>query len=262
MIDYWNQVLPTHIENWPYELLHRSIPTRRMKLTPAQANALRTLNLYNRESGLEPIPANAERVLEEMKLTLSALMFHDSFVRLGSRSPKDSWEAAKIGFRSNTPSHAIRLLLDSERVYDDLRLAKRHDYLPSIVVREWQDIKEWQEFRTFIWDRKLVGISQYFYHDFYPEIQSRSQEIEDAIRKEAAIIAPLLPVDNVIADFFLGEIRGELVARLLEINPYFRHTDPCLFDWDEPPHTNPFAFRYIERPVPKFDPSYLLEVTK
>jgi hypothetical protein len=234
-----------------------------MKLTPDQATALMTLNLYNRESGLEPISANAKGVLEELKQTLGSLMFRDSFIRLGSRSPKDSWEAAKIGFRSSGPSHAITLLFDSERVYDDLHLAKSHDYLPSIVVREWQSIKEWQEFRTFIWDRKLAGISQYFYHDHYPEIQQHSQEIEEAIRREAAIIAPLLPVDNVVADFFIDRVQGRLVARLLEINPYFRHTDPCLFDWDEPPHTNQFEFRFIEKLMPKFDPGkYLLEVSK
>ena len=87
-----------------------------------------------------------------------------AFVRLGSRSPKDSWKGHREGFRVLPGTDPLRFILDaSERMHEDVMLALQHDYTPTIFVRQWVTIPRWSEFRCFMQGRKLVGISQYDY---------------------------------------------------------------------------------------------------
>ncbi|HOF50315.1 MAG TPA: hypothetical protein PLH22_01330 [Candidatus Colwellbacteria bacterium] len=172
MYDYWSLSLPTDIENWPPGLLERSIDTVFVRLTQEQATALIATNSYGLEMRGEKEPEAAAEVLDELRLILSNVIsdrFPDgAFVRLGSRSPKDSFDGIIHGFKCHNGQRVLELLNDSERVYDDLALAKHHSYLPVLALRKWIDIADWQEFRSFVKNRKLAGISQYYYYDFYP----------------------------------------------------------------------------------------------
>jgi hypothetical protein len=245
---YWDLVFPTEIENWPRGLLECSIETAIVGLNQEQTTALRTTNLYSLEMGMEKPPKNAAKVLNDLKAVLSGVISarfpNGAFVRLGSRSPKDSWDGIHKGFRCRHGQRVLKLLTDSERIHDDLLLAKHHNHLPVLVLRKWIDIEDWQEFRVFIKDRRLVGISQYGYDDFYPQIPARLPEIEATIREEYETVINLLPANNMIADFVLFEKDGRLKATLLEINPFFIYTDPCLFDWDKDTFDT-FNFRYV-----------------
>lgn len=164
---------------------------------------------------------------------------HGAFVRLGSRSPKDSITAHKEGMRCQDGRKAIRLLLGSERVAEDLALASAYNYTPSIAVREWVNIAPWQEFRAFFKGRRLAGISQYFYRHGYPELQDETMldNIRQSIEEAGEELTPFFPAEDMVADFIYcfhdyGSKRIHQV-RLLEINPYGPLTDPCLFDWSK-----------------------------
>lgn len=164
------------------------------------------------------------------------------FVRLGSRSPKDSWLGQSEGFKVTAGDglDPLRFMLDcSERVADDLAAAIAHDYAPHIFVREWLEFPESLEFRCFMRGRKLVGISQYQYRDYFPELHERGErqrlqwiietffesQFRDACHLDDAVFDVFVKSRPVASNVALNE------CRLIEINPFFQWTDPCLFDW-------------------------------
>lgn len=241
--NYFDIVRPTYIENWPAGLREHSIRTLLLPITPDQVQGLIAINYMTLEDGRVPTEEevnSVESLIPMVDLYLKKV--NGAFIRLGSRSPKDSWKGYKSGFFCTTGKGAIELLADSERIYEDLYLAMNQRYIPYLAVREWIDIKSWQEFRCFFIDRKLVGISQYNYQKdaVYPEIEIHAAEIERSIRAKSHMIAQLLPADNVVLDYVIQD-NGEVV--LLECNPFSMYTDPCLFNWKEGFHDFEFRFK-------------------
>lgn len=251
--EYFEMVKPTYIENWPPGLWNHSVATTLSALTDAEVDALIANNIMQLEDGNMP---TTEQVvaLRGLEAKIDALIHQfpkGAFVRLGSRSPKDDYDASKQGYRYESGAQAIRALCGSERIHDDLWLAKTNDYTPYLAVREWIKIAPWQEFRGFIRGRKLVGLSQYNYlhGDVFPEIVENAGRIEWAIQKKMDLVAGFLPTDDVVVDFIYkmrqygNEIVNEVIV--LEINPFSPYTDPCLFNWH---HDNfiKFEFRYCK----------------
>lgn len=249
--EYFDAVKPTYIENWPAGLINHSVATVHFPLNAEQVQALIAHNYMTTEDGR--IPTEEEkRVLKELEAVLDDYIVQfpkGAFVRLGSRSSKDSYEAHKKSYRYQNGREAITALCDSERIYDDLHLARANDYAPHLVVREWIKIEPWQEFRAFYKNRKLVGISQYNYlrREVFPEILELAGAIEWAIRVKSEIVAPLLPADDVVVDYVYkvrqhgNERINEVI--LLECNPFTAYTDPCLFNWSRDTFQE-FEFRY------------------
>ena len=118
------------------------------------------------------------------------------------------------------------------------------------------EIKPWQEFRCFYRNRKLVGISQchYLKREVFPEIAEMAGSIEWAIRVKSEMVATLLPADDVVVDYIYkvrrrgNENVNEVI--LLECNPFFVYTDPCLFSWSRD-NFQEFEFRYFKPEVEK-----------
>ncbi len=175
-------------------------------------------------------------------------------MRLGSRSPKDSWYGSEHGFKVLNSHEALSILMgDSERVFDDLCLAINENYIPHIWIRQWVDMSKWSEFRCFMKARKLVGISQYFYRDgAFEEIISDADTIKWAIEQFFPEFASLSHLEDVVFDVYLKRRRyGDATAwecKLIEINPYFELTDPCLFNWNNPDGFDG-SFKYLDNPV-------------
>jgi hypothetical protein len=79
-----------------------------------------------------------------------------------------------MDFRVRSGSRALAIILTSrERVRFDLAAAYLAAYLPHLFLREWINIPRWREFRCFMLDRQLCGISQYHYTDgvSYPDMR-------------------------------------------------------------------------------------------
>lgn len=251
MNGYFEQVKPTYIENWPAGLINHSVATVHFPLTTEEVDALIAHNIMSLENG-EILTDEQGQILRRLEEKIDRLIKHfprGAFVRLGSRSPKDSYEAYLKKYCYKTGKEAIMALCDSERVNDDLWLAKSNSYTPHIAVREWIVIHPWQEFRCFIRNKKLVGISQYNYlhREVFSEIKENADRIEWALRKKAEAVAPILPADDVIVDFvYKMREHGDVVVNeviLLEVNPYSPYTDPCLFNWSKDKFEN-FEFRF------------------
>lgn len=269
---------PTYIENWPSELARLSIPQAGLKLSRDQAERLGK-NLVEFGSAFYPdekYPAEGPPQIADIVGDLETIVQKNLggtdrlFVRLGSRSPKDAW--CETGPMVANADQAIeRLCGISERVFEDIAMALHEGYDPYIWLRQWIDIEPWAEFRCFQKGGKLVGISEYDYlAEPSAEIADNHPAIEWAIRRFwEQQFRPACHLDDVIFDVYLTRKPGissrdidlntgkpsiqEFVweVSLLEINPYFNLTDPCLFDWrDESGFNGEFRCRL---PKPEHD---------
>ncbi|HEX5748536.1 MAG TPA: hypothetical protein VFZ09_20015 [Archangium sp.] len=234
---YFERVSPTFIENWAPALHAFSIPQVDVPLSRLEAQALEARTWHRKSTDQsEYLPIDSLM----WRLDVALRQFPEgAFVRLGSRSSKDSAYAVQHGLRVRSGEAAIRLLTEgSERTAFDLRLALQLHYAPHIFVREWMDIPRWAEFRCFMKDRRLVGISQYdcLNVGIRPEITRHAETLHNAIREFSQRFAAASHLDNVVFDVFVEgmDTPGPLDVRLLELNPFFPKTDPCLFDWSVP----------------------------
>jgi hypothetical protein len=265
---------PTYIENWPSALCSLSIPQAGLRLSLDQAERLGK-NMTEFGAAFYPgekFPEDGPPQIADIVTNLETIVQKNLggtdrlFVRLGSRSPKDAW--VEGGPMVENADQAIeRLCGMSERVFEDISMALHEGYDPYIWLRQWIDIEPWSEFRCFQKDRKLVGISEYDYlGSESEEIMENHDAIEWAIRRfwEQQFL-PACHLDSVIFDVYLTRKPGMSTrdirpdtgkpsyqsfiweVRLLEINPYFNLTDPCLFDWrDDDCFDGSFRFRVSE----------------
>jgi hypothetical protein len=222
------------LENWPPALKRLSMPGISVCLSQDQAKALGSNILeYGPSFGPKQDISELEAELDYIVKTFP----NGVFVRLGSRSPKDSLIALDQNFCAKSGAEALSFLLDcSERIADDLHLALANGYSPHIWLREYVKIPKWSEFRCFMQDRKLMGISQYYYHDSFPEIQENADSIQWAIERFFdEYFRKACHLDNVVFDVFVIATFSSAgivwEVKLNEINPYFQLTDPCLFEW-------------------------------
>jgi hypothetical protein len=166
------------------------------------------------------------------------------FIKLGSRSPKDSFIGNVLkGFCCHNDKEVFDLLFDSERIMEDSYRYYMNDggYL---VLREWKDIKKYEEFRCFVSDRKLEAISQYEYFNYFPKIVENKITIQNIILAKFQQIKDYIPSDCIL-DIWVKNYKEAVV---IELNPLGIDTDPCLFSWNEW-NTGSFEFRINTEPT-------------
>ena len=224
-LTYFNRSKPTYIENWSRELCSLSIGQSCFKLSIDEMKAMNNFMWEKKNSSHLDIIAK--------KLDIEIKKFpKGAFVRLGSRSPKDVDIKPVLDGQE-----AMHLLMDSMRIFDDLCIAINNKYESYMFIREWVDIPNEFEYRCFMKDRELVGISQYYYDKTYLEILNNAQAIEWTIQQFFPKFKKACELNDVVFDVFLKykKIFDDTISvwevKLLEINPYFEMTDPCLFDW-------------------------------
>jgi D123 len=232
---------PTFLENWPAELRKLSLRQTDVRLSRAQyISILRYLKLRdinavaNRAVGrmaIEKSDVNLDGLRRRLDDALTS--YHrGAYLRFGSRSPKDSSHGLRYGFRVRSGLYALAIALTSrERVRFDLAVAHLAEYLPHLFLREWIDIPRWREFRCFMLERKLCGISQYHYADgvCYPEIFMNAEGIRKAVSSFFPKFCDACHLDDAVFDVVFGR-DGHLI--LIEINPSSRSglSDLCLFE--------------------------------
>jgi len=258
---------PTFLENWPKELYKLSIFENPygfplsigLPLSFEQMGNLRSNILELGESPKKPINDIINRIDEQIAIN-SKFRNNGVFVKLGSRSPKDSWLGKRKGFKVKSGVRAVELLCDcSERIYEDLTMAIDNNYNAHIWLRQWVNITKWAEFRCFMKDRELVGVSQYHYNEHFVELEKWIEDVHADIGhsnqssietfKEVYILPyfknhfePLCHLDSVVFDIFIDrECLNEPYrsVNLIELNPFCSLTDPCLFNWKSINPINP-----------------------
>lgn len=241
-MDYFEFVKPTYIENWPAALSRLTMAQQDVPLSLEEARALGS-NIAELGESFGPTQSIAgirHRVREVL-----AHFPRGALLRLGSRSPKDSWtwfdEGPRVTLQDADPLR--HFLSVSERTADDLLLALQHDYPPHLWVRQWLEIPPWAEWRCFQRGRELVGVSQYNYRQHYPECVEHQEVVRWAIDLfHEQQFRQACPLPDVVFDVFVKlrhrhdtgfakETAAEVT--LIEINPWSPRTDPCLFTWKD-----------------------------
>jgi hypothetical protein len=219
---------------WPERYKELSFPTMIEQLSPKEIQRL--IDTFNHK----PLGTPQDAALR-WKLKRGLAEFDSgSFFKLESRSPKDNYWGIATNFRACN-WRDIEKMLYSERIMDDLCRYKHTDEPLRLLFREWHSIRKDEEFRCFIRDRKLVGISQYHYAEWdewnqtskppaFRNIIARKDEIGSALAAFVnSEIIPHLPVEDLVADLWRDPF-GKIT--LIEINPYGL-SDPCLFTYEE-----------------------------
>jgi hypothetical protein len=176
-----------------------------------------------------------------------------AFIKLETRSPKNNYHAETINYRQMSWQDVIKSLY-SERIIDDLVEYAKSDVPCRLLFREWLPIPKHEEFRVFIKNKKVAGITQYFY-EVYSDKDKENQpytskvinklssyiekSINDFLDKE---ILPHLPSSDLVVDLWFNGFRE---MKLIETNPYGL-SDPCLLNYEELEKIGFYEFRYIK----------------
>jgi hypothetical protein len=251
--DHWREVIAsTYIENWPKSLHELSIPSCGLPLGEREIHAFGSCIAEWGELFSDLEDASATRRLIVQELDQAVMKFPAGvFVRLGSRGPKDTIFPASYRLENGKLKSGREawnmLTAGSERIAKDLQVSLAKDYQPWIWVREGVNIPKWTEFRCFMRDRRLVGISQYHYSGLFLQVADHAAEIRDSIVEFfTKKFVAACHLDSVVLDVFVSPQKGGFFeTRLLEINPFDSLlTDACLFKWDEIERVAKGVFRF------------------
>ncbi|KWU47261.1 D123-domain-containing protein, partial [Rhodotorula sp. JG-1b] len=184
----------------------------------------------------------------------SALEKYDGavFPKLNWSSPQDAaWMLPGQNLKCQTPADVYLLLKSSDFISHDLDHAFEDcvDFSPStgtttstrpfefeLVLKKWFDMPKSQEWRCFVRQDRLLGISQRdtTLYDFLQPEQART-EIRDLIRHFwEDSIRDHAPLHNYVLDVYIT--RDQSRVFVIDFNPYGPRTDPLLFSYPELHH--------------------------
>jgi len=145
------------------------------------------------------------------------------FIKLITRSPKDYLD--DIGFELKSAQEGFDAIFGSLRCFEDLVQLQMLDKC-IFIIRPYIDIPKEREFRVFVEEGKIKGISQYHYTEEYDWIKKNAYIIQYRIENFISYnVIPNLDLSSFVADIVVKD-GGSCI--LLELNPYGL-SDPCLF---------------------------------
>lgn len=204
---------------------------------------------------------------ERMKQSQSEKMDTDYFLSLLSDEESNAilvylMNATKTTLKVSTSFEALQLLTSSERVVIDIHhmlVYKNCDEKESdlelckIVLREWVDLNDLDEFRCFFFQKKLTAISQYNFYIYDKSLKENTEYIKQRIYEEFMKLVSYLNVENGVIDFAVQKNR----TWLIELNPFNDYkgagTGGALFFWKEDINiikNGPLEIRVVEKLIP------------
>lgn len=150
----------TFMNTWPQAWRDLSPAFEILWLSPIEINALgyqiSGFHHWFSPASAEPLHALARRIDAAI-----AGYGRSCFIRLTTRSPKDSLWAECRGMQIHNGAQALGIIMHgSERCAADLRMALDQKDSIGLVVREWIDFLPHMEFRCFMRDRRWMAASQ------------------------------------------------------------------------------------------------------
>jgi len=163
------------------------------------------------------------------------------FVKLNWSSPKDAtWVSLNKNLKCSSLSQVYLLLKSSDHISHDLTMPfddcedKNESSLQisySLVLRKWLDINPSTEWRCFVKNGDLIGISQRDTASYYAHMEkdkhSIKQDISSFYREH---IQDEFPSSSFVFDV-TRPAKDKVI--LLDFNPFGETTDSLLFQWGE-----------------------------
>jgi hypothetical protein len=225
---WWEHHKGVNFHDWNDTMRNNSFDYRVCKL-PSEL-IKRTIELMDgKKFGFDQLIDDYDKIIQP---ALSEMDCQNGFfVKTISRSPKDALANKR---NSNKPfplfstTEAINAILSSMRCFEDLCMLYYLD-TAALIIRPYIRFDPEDEWRVFIENKNIVGISQYYYHAEFEKLDRKYVAINsiDKIKKLINdIVIPNTTIDSYIADVVVGVNDDPTVV--LELNP-FGLSDPCLF---------------------------------
>ncbi|KAL0091295.1 cell division cycle protein [Phycomyces blakesleeanus] len=161
------------------------------------------------------------------------------FPKLNWSSPRDAaWITATQSLLCTSPFDVFLLLKSSDFInhdinhaFDNCSDASQSPRTYHLALRKWYDLQPSMEFRCFVKDNRLIGISQRDVN-FYPFLSEIKEDIEGHIHDffEDHVL-DIFPSRKYVFDVYLK--RNPHKVYLVDFNPFSTTTDSLLYDWAE-----------------------------
>lgn len=168
----------------------------------------------------------------------------------GAVTPKLNWSAPKdarwimVGnsIRCDHVNDIYLLMNASDHIVDDLEYPfnavegedekkEKDEFIPELVLRKWMDINPAMEFRVFIKDKRIIGISQRDLNH-YMFLEALKDELHDKIDEFVTeTVIPAMDQEKYILDIYVPKPFNRVF--IIDVNPFTRKSDPLLFTWNE-----------------------------
>jgi len=161
--------------------------------------------------------------------------------KLNWSSPKDAvWISMNHSLQCSSSDDVLLLIKSSDFTLHDLNETFNYcedagatdcsnfDYY--LVLRKWIDIIPSSEFRCFVKERRLIGISQRHHHEYFECLTNDSSFKTLIVEFFNRSIKEKFPLENYTFDLFIDDQND---IKLLDFNPWGPITDALLFTWDE-----------------------------
>ena len=127
-------------------------------------------------------------------------------------------------------SYSERCVSDLKRLVDHKHLLKKWDLY--LVIREFKFIPICNEFRCFVFNNKMTGISQYFPHCLFKNVVNNKTQLRQLIIdffQNIVLKEFKFPFNDYVLDLNV-DINDKTVT-IIELNPFSRTTGSGFFDW-------------------------------
>eukprot|EP00128_Syssomonas_multiformis_P016090 Colp12_sorted_trinity150504_noHs@22925 len=291
--EYWDLIQPLSFASKFFDLPRAAASELRAAHLEWSANKTKAINWADYPT--------LSAVIDQMQVFFESSPWKALFVRLSSRSPKDAalsrpdisaklkeeycrlrpieenlplttpettllhalYRVSTVLLKADAAATAMQLLVESKRIQGDLeQYLKGTDATTfNFILREFADFEPENEFRAFVYDRKLTAVTQYNETCFFPMLGSHVEEftkcIFDVIENQ---VIPVLPssLHNSIVDIVIvknPEVESGPNAwqvKIVEINPFAEFAGTGLFTWERDwkilRGREPFEFRYAKVP--------------
>lgn len=156
--------------------------------------------------------------------------------------PMDAtWITATQTLKCEHPDEILLLLKSSDRAALDLAGdtfaacepgAAPASYTPSIVLKEWYDLRPEREFRCFVHNAVVVGISQRDMQQHYPQLQTEKRTLRSTLLRFCReTVIPTFPLGSFCVDVY---VTPRFAVKILDFNPWRGFGSTLLFDtWQD-----------------------------
>ncbi|KAI4371821.1 hypothetical protein MLD38_010125 [Melastoma candidum] len=180
------------------------------------------------------------------------------FPKLNWSSPKDAaWISPSGTLRCSSFSEIVLLLRSSDSLVHDLchaydSCADKTSSRPKkffLALRKWQpSLRPEMEFRCFVKNQHLVGVSQRETTTFYPVLLEKKDHLTRLVEKFfMERVHQKFPSDSYTFDIYIT--RDDRI-KIIDFNPWGAFTLPLLFSWEEleenPGEGECWDFRIVE----------------
>lgn len=166
--------------------------------------------------------------------------------KLNWSSPKDATWINNGTLECRTPGDVYLLLKSSDFCMHDVQQLQQSQQIEEggkdsvdikaalkaeLVLRKWCNLHPSMEFRCFVWNRQIVGISQRHHTQHFAHLLSDGPALEERlVTFYQDVIQPRFPLRNYCVDVYLDK-KGR--PWVLDFNVWGRQTDALLYTWPE-----------------------------